>query len=66
MIAPLARLASSGYPRRSNGAQRLPGYDYEQRSQYWDTRYLSGYYTRFGPVEELIERSVFGKQVLVP
>jgi len=50
-----ARLAQTGFPRRTTGPQRLPHYDYAVRQPYWDTRYLEGYYTRFGGVEALVE-----------
>ncbi|MGI9263476.1 MAG: FG-GAP-like repeat-containing protein [Gammaproteobacteria bacterium] len=50
----LARLTKIGFPKRTTGAQRLPGYDYEIRKAFWDARYLDGEYTRLGPVEELL------------
>jgi Flp pilus assembly protein TadD len=49
-----ARLAKTGFPLRTTGDQRLPGYDYERRAAFWDARYLEGLYTRLGPVEELV------------
>jgi hypothetical protein len=49
-----ARLAQTGFPLRTTGPQRLPGYDYERRQAFWDARYLEGAYTRFGPVDELV------------
>jgi hypothetical protein len=48
-----ARLAKTGFPLRTTGPQRLPGYDYERRQAFWDARYLEGVYTRLGPVDEL-------------
>ena len=54
--APLqsARLGQSGFARRSNLDQFRPHYDYSDSSPFWDTRYLAGFYTRLGPVEELV------------
>ncbi len=49
-----ARLAKTGFPRRVNYAQRRPYYIYSDRSPYWDTKYLTGYYTTFGPIMELV------------
>ncbi|MGE0680323.1 MAG: FG-GAP-like repeat-containing protein [Candidatus Binatia bacterium] len=55
-ILPLqkATLASSGFPRRTTGPQRAPYYDYASRYPFWDTRHLTGWYTAFGPVTELV------------
>ena len=50
-----ARLARTGFPRRSTAAQRLPHYDYAERRPFRDTRYAAGLYTRFGPVAALVE-----------
>jgi hypothetical protein len=50
-----ARLAATGFALRTDGPQRRPGYDYARRAPFWDTRYQTGPYTRFGPVEELVE-----------
>ena len=49
-----ARMARTGFPRRDNLDQRLPYYDYQDRSPFWDTRYPSGFYTAFGPVLPLV------------
>lgn len=49
-----AKLAKNGFPLRTDGLQRRPGYDYSQRSPYWDTRYPSGYYTAAGDVTALV------------
>jgi hypothetical protein len=51
----LAQLEQTGFPQRTDGAQRLPYYDYEKRRPFWDTHFLEGFYTRFGSVEELVE-----------
>ena len=49
-----ARQSKTGFAERTTYAQRRPDYDYHQRRPFWDTRYLKGYYTRLGPVEELV------------
>ncbi len=49
-----ARLAKTGFAKRSNLDQFRPDYDYEDANPFWDTRYMAGYYTRLGPVEELV------------
>ena len=51
-----ARVAKTGFPKRMTGAQRRPDYDYRQRTPFWDARYMRGFYTRLGPVEELLVR----------
>jgi hypothetical protein len=50
-----ARVEQVGFPRRSDGDQRLPGYDYSHRAPLWDTRVPEGFYTRLGPVDALLE-----------
>ncbi len=56
MTLPLvqARLAETGFARRSSGPQRQPYYNYAQRSPLWDTRHQAGYYTAPGTVTELL------------
>jgi len=49
-----ARLARTGFARRYTFDQRLPYYDYSDRSPFWDTKYPVGFYTDFGPVEPLV------------
>lgn len=49
-----ARVAESGFPRRTTGPQHQPDYDYAQRAPLWDTRVQAGHYTEFGPVEPLV------------
>ncbi len=49
-----ARVAETGFARRSTGPQRQPHYDYAQRSPLWDTRHMAGHYTAFGPATELV------------
>jgi hypothetical protein len=50
-----ARLAPCGFPRRTTGPQRLPRYNYARRAPLGDMRHLPGWYTRFGPVDKLVE-----------
>ncbi len=50
-----ARLETIGFPGRTDGPQRLPQYNFRKRQPVWDTRYMEGYYTRFGPVDELVD-----------
>ncbi|MEN8130020.1 MAG: FG-GAP-like repeat-containing protein [Pseudomonadota bacterium] len=51
-----ANQAKTGFALRSTAAQHRPDYDYAQRSPFWDTRYMAGYYSRLGSVEELVNR----------
>ncbi len=50
----IATLRNNGFPKRSTGPQRLPNYDYDQSNPFWDTRHMTGFYTEFGDVTELI------------
>ncbi len=52
--AALGQLARTGFPRRDTLAQSRPYYDYQDRSPFWDTRYPTGFYTDFGPVDPLV------------
>ena len=49
-----ATMRDNGFPKRTTGPQRLPDYDYEQASPFWDTRHMAGFYTEFGDVTELV------------
>lgn len=49
-----ARVAVTGFPAWSRGPQQLPGYDYDHRKPFWDTRYQAGLYTRLGPAAALV------------
>jgi len=49
-----ARLGTVGFPNRTTAQQRLPHYDYNNRSPLWDTRHMQGNYTAFGNVNELV------------
>lgn len=51
-----ARIGKVGFPERTTGEQRLPYYDYNNRSPYWDTKYQAGFYTALGEAHELIEK----------
>ena len=53
----LARVARTGFARRDTGEQRLPYYDYNDRSPFWDTKHPTGFYTDFGPVEDLVRET---------
>jgi hypothetical protein len=52
-----ARLARVGFPLRSTGPQRHPDYDWQQRMPFWDVNYQAGWYTRPGPVGELVSET---------
>ena len=49
-----ARLGKTGFAKRINHEQFRPDYDYQDLSPFWDTRYMPGYYTRLGSVDELV------------
>ncbi len=49
-----ATLEEVGFARRTTGPQRTPHYDYDQRAPLADTRHARGWYTAFGPVDELV------------
>ena len=49
-----AQLLASGFARRTTGPQRLPHYDWEKRTPFWDCRHQRGLYTRLGEVEALL------------
>ena len=49
-----ATVDRSGFARRTTGSQRLPRYDYAERSTYWDAKYQQGFYTAFGDATELV------------
>ena len=51
-----ARIARSGFARRTTGPQRLPHYDYADRPPYWDAKTPRGSYTAFGEARELVGR----------
>jgi Tfp pilus assembly protein PilF len=49
-----ARVEQPGFALRTTGPQRRPSYDWARRTPLWDTRFQTGYYTRFGEVLELV------------
>lgn len=51
-----ARVARTGFASRTTGPQKVPDYNYNQRTPYWDTKNLRGFYTAPGDVSELIAR----------
>ena len=52
-----ADVRRSGFAERTTGPQRLPHYDYDNRSPFWDTRHQAGSYTEFGPAAELVSKA---------
>ncbi len=52
-----AEVRRCGFARRTTGPQRLPHYDYDIRSPFWDTRHQAGSYTEFGPAAELVSKA---------
>lgn len=57
VLQPLtARIARSGFARRTTGPQRLPHYNYGNRPPYWDAKTPRGSYTVFGEARELVNR----------
>jgi hypothetical protein len=49
-----ARVHDAGFAARKTAAQRRPHYDYGNRAPLWDARHQAGFYTDFGPADELI------------
>ena len=43
-----ATIARTGFAKRTTGSQRLPHYDYGNRSTYWDAKVPRGFYTALG------------------
>ncbi len=52
-----ARLFKLGFPKRVDGPQRLPDYEFSQRRPFWDTRYMRGLYTHLGDVSPLLAKT---------
>jgi hypothetical protein len=50
-----AMLEETGFPLRTDGPQRRPGYDWSIRVPLWDTRTQAGLYTALGDVQALVE-----------
>jgi hypothetical protein len=53
----IARLTDAGFAARTTAAQRRPQYDYDHRTPLWDARHQAGFYTEFGPADELVARA---------
>ena len=51
----VARVAKTGFSKRTTYDQRVPDYDYSVRSPYWDVKSLRGFYTAFGDALPLVE-----------
>ena len=49
-----ARIARTGFAKRSTGPQRQPHYDYHDRATYWDAKAARGFYTALGDAVELV------------
>jgi hypothetical protein len=49
-----ARVTDAGFAARTTAAQRRPSYDYGHRVPLWDARHQAGFYTEFGPADDLI------------
>ncbi|MCH8314552.1 MAG: VCBS repeat-containing protein [Planctomycetes bacterium] len=52
-----AELSTVGFAHRTTARQRLPHYDYQNRRPFFDSRHMTGNYTAFGPVIELISET---------
>ena len=50
-----ARVARTGFAKRSTGPQRLPHYDYDNRAATWDAKTPAGFYTALGDATALVE-----------
>lgn len=50
----IAGVAKTGFALRTNGPQKVPRYDYANRSPYWDTKYQRGFYTALGDATPLV------------
>ena len=54
---PIDRFEEIGFPLRKNSRQKRPSYNFKNRVPFWDTRDHAGFYTKFGNVFELLEKS---------
>lgn len=50
----IARVSRPGFPKRTNAAQKVPVYDYEDRTPFWDTKFQRGFYTALGDATPLV------------
>ena len=51
----VARIARTGFSKRTTSGQRVPDYDYSKRSPYWDVKTHKGFYTSLGNALPLVE-----------
>jgi hypothetical protein len=51
-----AQLNYAGFPERTIGPERQTTFDYNRRRAIEDVRYLTGFYTRYGDVRELVSQ----------
>lgn len=51
-----ADLMHAGFPARTNSDQKYPDFDWSARTPLWDTRYQKGFYTRYGDIEQLVQK----------
>lgn len=51
-----ATVKVTGFALRTTGDQRVPYYDYEKRTTYWDSKLATGFYTTTGDSLPLVER----------
>ena len=49
-----AVVAKTGFAQRTTNEQRVPSFDYGDRSPYWDTKFQHGFYTALGDALELV------------
>ena len=64
-LAPsLARVARTGFAKRTTGPQRQPHYDYHDRSTFWDAKVARGFYTALGDAVELV-RNIDGALAII-
>ena len=61
-----AKVRNNGFPDRTTGKQRQPQYDYDRSAPFWDTRHMSGFYTEFGDVTELVAVQDDGLAIIGP
>ncbi|MDX1569109.1 MAG: FG-GAP-like repeat-containing protein [Xanthomonadales bacterium] len=61
-----AQVERIGFPKRTDGPQKQPHYDYSDRQPFWDVRYQRGFYTALGPATELVATADNGLAVIGP
>lgn len=50
-----ATVNEAGFAKRHTFSQRRPYYDYNRRDPFWDTRHMTGNYTKFGDALPLVQ-----------